>query len=210
MNSFDYEGWSRKSIYEFFKNASNPYYMVTFRQDVTRLYEFKKKNGISFYYALIYLCTKAINSVDAFKVYCEDGKLGMYDERFPSFTELKKGSDAFQIITMTTSGEDIFDFCRCASEKALNQIEFIDLSCESEHRIDISCIPSLDITAVTNERDLSDIDSSVPKITWGAYVDCGGSKTLGLSIEVNHKFIDGYHLGQFASKLSDLIENLEV
>ena len=62
----DRETWERKGIFDFFSGMSNPFYMVTFRQDVTKLYKYAKRNGISFYYALVYLCTKAINGVPAF------------------------------------------------------------------------------------------------------------------------------------------------
>ena len=34
--------WSRRELFEFFSGVSNPYYMVTFRQDVTKLYHYVK------------------------------------------------------------------------------------------------------------------------------------------------------------------------
>lgn len=47
--------------------------MVTFKQDVTNLYRYAKEKGISFYYALVYLCTEAVNSVEAFSYTVENG-----------------------------------------------------------------------------------------------------------------------------------------
>ncbi len=61
------DAWPRKEIFDFFSGVSNPFYMVTFRQDVTELYRYVKRHGLSFYYSLIYLCTEAINEVEAFR-----------------------------------------------------------------------------------------------------------------------------------------------
>ena len=65
----------------------------------------------------------------------------------------------------------------------------------------------MDITALTNERDF-DRDDSVPRIAWGRYTEENGKKTLGLSLEVNHRLIDGLHIGRFAQELERLIGEL--
>ena len=62
----NYDAWERKEIFDFFSELSDPFYMIAFRQNVTKLYHFTKQHHISFYYALVYLCTKAINSIPAF------------------------------------------------------------------------------------------------------------------------------------------------
>ena len=210
MKALIYDQWSRKEIYEFFKESDFPYYSLTFRQDVTKLVDFKRKYKLSFYYAFIYLISKAINDVDAFKVFEDNKELYICDMRYPSFTDIRKNTDNFYIVTMQSLYEDIFTFCAEASKLSKEQKTFIDLSKESEFRIDISCAPTLDITSATNERFLQDTISSVPKIIFGKYSDDGDRKILGLSIEVNHKYIDGIHIAKFADKLSELIENLEV
>ena len=63
--------------------------------------------------------------------------------------------------------------------------------------------------APTNERDLSAPDArddSVPHIAWGKYTEEGGRLTLGISIEVNHRLIDGLHIGRFFAELTRLPE----
>ena len=66
--------WERKEIFSFFSGISNPFYVVTFRQDVTALHSFVKKNGLSFYYSLIWLATKAMNNVEAFHTVIRNGE----------------------------------------------------------------------------------------------------------------------------------------
>lgn len=210
MNHFDHAAWSRREAYDFFSGISNPFYMVTFRQDVTGLYRFARENGLSFYYGMIWACTQAINGVGAFHLALRDGELVSIPDRKPSFTDLKPGAEQFHIVTLDAEA-DIRGFCRRAAELSRHQDCFIDLSAETDDLIYFSCLPWIELTALTNERDMSAPgarDDSIPRIAWGKYVDEGGRKTLGLSLEVNHRFIDGIHIGRFAEKLSGCIGEL--
>ena len=100
----DMGSWSRREIYSFFSGVSNPFYAVTFRQDVTKLHEYAKRNGLSFYDSLIWLCTQAINETDAFRYTIRGGEVYRLDSRAPSFTDMKKGGDCFYIVTMPCEG----------------------------------------------------------------------------------------------------------
>ena len=55
------------------------------------------------------------------------------------------------------------------------------------------------MTGCTNERDF-DRDDNIPRIAWGRYGEENGRKKLGMSVEVNHRFIDGLHLGKIYEK----------
>lgn len=208
MIPIDYENWPRRELFEFFSAMSQPFYSVTFRVDVTRLYDYVKLLGLSFYYALIYLCTAAINSVEAFRVSIEGGKPVLLEARAPSFTDMKKGAECFHIVTVPAAMGTLEDFCRAAADKSRAQQSFIDGSAESDALIYFSCLPWVDITALTNERDF-DKNGSVPRIAWGRYTEENGKKTLGLSLEVNHRLIDGLHIGRFAQELERLISELK-
>lgn len=209
MKRIDYESWPRRELFEFFSAMSQPFYSVTFRVDVTKLYDYVKPRGLSFYYALIYLCTKAINSVEAFRIAIEGGAPVLLEQRAPSFTDLKKGAESFYIVTMPGDMGGLDEFCRAAAEKSRTQQGFINIAAESEALIYFSCLPWVDITALTNERDF-DKDDSVPRVAWGRYAEENGKKTLGLSLEVNHRLIDGLHIGRFARELERLIGELPI
>mgnify|MGYP004732999381 CR=1 FL=1 len=206
----DLNTWPRKEIYSFFRNISNPFYMVTFRQDVTALRRYTRQRGLSFYYALIFLCTQAIHTVEAFRITIRNGELWQLDGRIPSFTDLKPGIDCFHIVTLPLSGS-LDDFCRAARARSLAQTAFLDESQETDALLYFSCLPWVDLTGLTNERDLSSPaarDDSVPRIAWGKYVPVGDRLELGISLEVNHRLIDGIHIGRFADALTRLIEAL--
>lgn len=202
----DYGKWPRRELFEFFSHASNPFYSVTFNLDVTRVYEYARANGLSFYYALTWLVTQAVNSVEAFRYARLDGNIVLLPERVPSLTDMKKGAEHFHIVTMP-AGDDIKRFCLDAKRRSEAQQEFIVMSYEGLNLIYISCLPWVELTALTNERDF-DPDDAIPRIAWGKYREENGRKILGLSMELNHRFADGYHIGKFNEKLCELIQGL--
>ena len=203
MKMVDMATWPRRGIYDYFSGVSNPFYSVTVPLDVTALAAWAKREGLSFYYALVYLCTQAVNQTVAFRYDIRDGQVVLHDRREPSFTDLKPGAELFHIVTMP-AGEDIRAFCREARQKSRAQDMFIDMAAEAGPLIYFSCLPWGELTALTNERDF-DRDDTVPRIAWGRYVEQNGRLKLGLSLEVNHRFIDGLHIGQFVHALEGLI-----
>lgn len=206
MREVSWSDWDRKEIFDFFSHLSNPFYSVTFAVDVTDLYRFTKENRLSFYYALVYLCTRAINHVEAFRYMLDNGRLVLLDRRVPSFTDLKPGSETFHIVTMPCDG-DIRAFCRTAREKSLDQTTFLDQSSETGDLIYFSCLPWVELTALTNERDF-DPNDTVPRVAWGRYTEENGRKKLHISLELNHRFTDGVHIGKFYEELCRLMAEL--
>ena len=206
MQKIDLATWPRVELFRFFSAVSDPFYSVTFRGDVTNLHAYTKAHGISFYYALCYLVTDAVNSVENFRYTIRDGEVSLLDERIPSFTDIKPGSERFYIVTLPRTGT-LDEFCRTAKAKSDAQQPFLDQSGELDDLIYLSCVPWLDLTAATNERDFNR-DDNIPRICWGKYVPANGRETLGMSVEVNHRFLDGYHLGQFYQNLQSAIDAL--
>lgn len=200
------ERWTRQELYDFFAPLSNPFYSVSFRLDVTILYEHCRERGLSFYYALIYLSTRAINDTEAFRWTFREDRPVLLPRRSPSFTDLKKGSETFHIVTMPCEGS-LEEFCAAARARSRAQRGFIDQSGETDELIYFSCLPWLDLTGLTNERDMDPADA-IPRLAWGKYVLRDGRRELGYSVEVNHRFIDGLHIGRFAERLQALIDAL--
>lgn len=206
MVKIDYDNWERRELFEFFSAVSQPFYSVTFNLDVTKLYNYTHSRGLSFYYALTYLVTKAVNSVDNFLYAIEDGEIVKHDELLCSFTDLKKDSDNFHIVTMPCEGT-LDEFCAAAEKKSAAQKEFINMEEEGKNLIFISCLPWIELTGLTNERNF-DRDDNIPRIAWGKYHEDNGRKVLGMSLELNHRFCDGVHIGKFAKVLERLIAEL--
>lgn len=207
ITKVDYASWKRREVYEFFSSMSDPFFSVTFKVDVTTLYEYVKKRKLSFYYGLVYLCTEAINEVEGFMYVPKGEEIFKLSHRKPSFTDLRRGEEQFYIVTMPLE-EGIDAFCEAAKRKSEMQEGFIDMAGQSDDLIYISCLPWLEMTAFTNERDFNK-DDAVPRVTWGKYVEENGRKILHLSLELNHRLVDGYHVGKFSEILEQKINELE-
>ncbi|WP_295580181.1 CatA-like O-acetyltransferase [uncultured Oscillibacter sp.] len=206
MQTIPMEQWPRKELFDFFSRVSQPFYSVTFVLDVTDLSRYVKARGLSFYHALIYLSAEALDRVEAFRYALREGELVLLKRRVPSFTDLRPGSQQFHIVTLPR-GDSLEDFCRAAREKSRSQTAFLDQSGETGDLIYYSCLPWLELTALTNERDF-DPDDTVPRLSWGKFTEEQGRRKLHLSMEVNHRFIDGFHIGQFQEELLRLMAAL--
>ncbi len=211
MKEVNLSQWERREIYEYMSKLSFPFYSVTFRLDVTELYEYTHERGISFYYSLIYLVTEALNQIPEFRMTIVGGKPYELERRSPSFCDLKKGSEAFRIIDVPFKDWTLEEFCKEAKEISVHQTSLFASDPANEKNegwIFFSCLPWVDLTGLTNERDL-DPDDSSPRISWGKYVQEGEKKILGFSVEVNHRLVDGIHIGRLAEKISEEIRNLK-
>ena len=129
MKSVDIAAWDRKEIYDLFSACDHPFYSVSFELDVTNLYAHTHESGLSFYYSLCYLMTRAMEEVEAFRMRIRDGRIDIVDELIPSCTDLVPGSDAFVIVTLPHGG-DMVEFCRQAKEKAAGQMYLFDREME--------------------------------------------------------------------------------
>lgn len=201
----DRAAWPRRELFDFFSPMSQPFFSVTFRQDVTRLYQFTKENRLSFYHSLVYLCTRAVNGVEAFRYALRGEDLVLFDRRNPSFTDLKPGAERFHIVTLPME-EDLQTFCAAARAKSAAQTTFLDQE-DSLDLIYFTCLPWVELTALTNERNF-DPDDAVPRIAWGRYAQEGDRTVLHISLELNHRFVDGLHVGRFHQELTKLLEAL--
>lgn len=86
------------------------------------------------------------------------------------------------------------------------------MTSQADNLVYFSCLPWIETTAITNERDLASPiakDDSIPRICWGKYTQENDRIYLGISVEVNHRLIDGFHIGLFAQALTRKIEELK-
>lgn len=206
MELIDLNTWKRKELFDLFSKSKSPFYMVTFQSDVTNLYHYAKAEQLSFYYTMIYAVTKAVNRVENFRYAMDSGNVVLLKERIPSFTDMKKGSDLFHIVTMPCVGT-VREFASEARRVSEAQNGFIDTAAETSAAIYITCAPWLHITALTNEG-LTDPEDSIPRIGWGKFSEENGRRILGISVEVNHRFVDGIHIARFSDALQEEIQKI--
>ncbi|MBE6121240.1 MAG: chloramphenicol acetyltransferase [Erysipelotrichaceae bacterium] len=203
----DFESWERKELYNHFLHTEKPFWSVTFRADVTKLRRYAKTHRLPFYFVMVWAVTEAMNRTDAFLYTIREDGIYHLERRYPSFTYLPPGSDLFRIATIDKDVSSPEDFCRAASEITSSQDCFLVESKESDQLIFISCLPWIDVTGLTNEG-MTDPSDSIPRIAWGQYQEENGRLMLGMSLEVNHRLIDGLHVGQFYENFGTILEQL--
>ena len=197
----------RKEIYDLFSACDHPFYSLSFELDVTNLYRHTHESGLSFYYSLCWLITRAMEQVEAFRMRIRGEEIVVVDELVPSCTDLMPGSDTFVIVTLPHGG-DMADFCRQAREKAAGQMYLFDREMEKlDTLVYFSCLPWFPVTGFVTERNL-EIDDSIPRVTWGKYRKEGETVTLNITLDLNHRLIDGVHIGKLYQMLQKMIELL--
>ena len=206
MELVDIKTWPRREIWEYFSSVSYPFYTVSYQQDVTGLYNFARRRGLSCYYVLVWAVTEAVNAVEAFRMTITPAGPAVLERRRPSFTVLREGEESFRILTLAAVSR-VEDFCAAAAEKEARQTAFLDQKGETEDLIYLSCLPWIEVTGLTNERHF-DPDDAIPRIAWGKYREENGRKRLGMCLEVNHRLVDGLHIGRFARELDRVSEAL--
>ena len=205
--TIDLETWKHREIFNYYSRLEHPFFMVTFSIDVTNLYRYVKKYQISFYYSMIYAIVHAINRTEQFRYGIEDGGVVLYNHRIVSFTDLRNGDDQFRIITLDVEG-DMKSFAVRAKEISEAQECFINLESERKDRIFITCIPWVQLTSLASEGDFHR-DDTVPRVSWGKFItEPDGHRKLNITMEVNHRLIDGYHIGEFHTEIQSLIASL--
>lgn len=206
MKKIDMSSWTRKEIYDHFSMLDYPFYCITMPIDVTKVKKISKINHLSFYHLMIWLCTNAINTVEEFNYRIYDNELYCIENSKASYTDIKKGSEHFQFITINYQ-EDYIVFLQDAKDTLESQIGLYGDKEQDNDVIYFSSLPWFDFTALTNERNF-DKDDMIPRISWGKYYQEGESLKLHLSIEVNHRTIDGSHIAKFKDELDQLIHQL--
>lgn len=208
MQTLPIEQWRRKEHFAFYAGLDIPFYSICFEMDVTKLYNLCHSEQLPFYYALIYCVMQAANSVEEFRTRVHGGTVTIYDSLIPSFTALDKGSDLHKICNYPL-GDSMRDFAIKAKAHADAQ-DYYFPSADEEAREDyvfISCAPWCSFTALTNACMLNKEDY-IPRINWGKHEKHDERVTLSFSMQLNHRIIDGFVLGQFQEKLRKILDEV--
>ncbi len=201
------ETWERKEVYEHFLHTEKPFWSVTFRADVTELKQYSREHHLPFYPVMVWAVSEALNRTEAFLYAIRPDGIWQLSKRYPSFTYMPENSSLFRIATIDRDVKTPEEFCRAAAEISSAQECFLVESKETDQLIFISCLPWIDVTGLTNEG-MTDPSDSIPRITWGKYEEENGRLVLGMSLEVNHRLIDGVHIGEFYRNFRNVLENL--
>ncbi len=82
----DVAAWPRRDAYRLFSRGYLPFFALTTPLDVTELVRFTKREGLSFYRAMIYSVTRAMNELEPFRLRIRKDGIAVCGTVSPSYT----------------------------------------------------------------------------------------------------------------------------
>jgi len=208
MKTIDISSWNRREHFAFFSQFDEPFFSIVSEVDCTVAYRKAKEHDIPFFVWYLYQSLQAANMVEPFRYRIIDGDVVILDEIHASSTVARK--DHTFGFTFMPYRENMKAFVLEALPE-INRVQQLEGLCfeEKTGRIDVihySSIPWINFTALTHARHNARKDS-VPKISFGQYLEKEGKLMMPVSVSVHHGLMDGYHVGQFLTKFQELLES---
>ena len=201
----DVETWPRKDAYRLFSRGYLPYFSVTTPLDVTELHRFTKKEGLSFYRAMVYIVSRAMNELEPFRLRIRKDGIAVCETVSPSYTTAgRDGSFGISDVEYLP-GETMVDFCRRALEKEASQREQMVVQDDvRDDLIFISSVPWFVTTSVLQEQPTNP-DDSFPRVLWDQVHEEKGRQLVNFTAQLNHRLLDGSHVRDLLLRMEELM-----
>ena len=201
----DVETWPRKDAYRLFSRGYLPYFSVTTPLDVTELRRFTKKEGLSFYRAMVYIVSRAMNELEPFRLRIRKDGIAVCETVSPSYTTAgRDGSFGISDVEYLP-GETMADFCRRAIEKeAIQREQMVVQDDVRDDLIFISSVPWFVTTSVLQEQPTNP-DDSFPRVLWDRVHEEKGRQLVNFTAQLNHRLLDGSHVRDLLLRMEELM-----
>ena len=203
----DIAAWPRRTTYEFFKNYVDPFFNLTANVVVTRLYQFCKQNDLAFSLAALFCTQRAANEIREFRIRLFENRLVEFDKIHATQTILND-DETFSFCYFETQ-DDVFEFDRNGktARKKYKSLKTFDVESDRVDMIYYSVIPWVSFTSFKQATRL-DKTQTVPRIVFGKIFDEGKVKKMPLSVEANHRIMDGIHVGKLFNRFQEIADSL--
>ena len=157
----DINNWDRRDLYDHFSRLKLPHFAVAAYIDVTRLLEYKRHEGLSFYLSLIYLTTKVLNGIDNFRLRIIDGQVVSFDTIHTNFTHKRPEEEVFRFHTAPFEGT-LRQYVETTSKAIASQTTLFGGIGDIPNVVYCSCTPNLDATATATMSGCSSNACKLP------------------------------------------------
>ncbi|MDD3170917.1 MAG: CatA-like O-acetyltransferase [Bacilli bacterium] len=211
MKIIDIKTWKGRKHYEWFKEYKVPYYNVTMRLDITKFYNYIKKEGYSFFIPLMYIVNIALNEIEEFRLRIRGEEVILYDELSPAYTIMT--DDGIFDNCENEFVKDFKEYYHLAKEAIIRGKKGIDdeKKYNDPNRLDqlyFTCLPWIDFLSVTHPMT-DDNNSCIPRIIWGKYTKKDENVEITMGIQVNHALVDGKPLCDGFNKIQEFLNEPE-
>lgn len=208
MREIDLKTWELKEAFDVYSQHKCPFYSITTKIDVTNIYNFAKTHNLSFYFCWGHVVNTAILGVEEFNIRIVNNKLVVGDANIVSFVCKRKDERKFRFIDVPYN-KNILEFCKLAKEIEQHQTTiFGDGKYGNDWSVYLSCTPWFSFSCITNPKTM-DTNDFIPRLICDKYVQKGKKKFMNISVEVNHRVVDGYAISQMLQKMEEEIKRLK-
>jgi chloramphenicol O-acetyltransferase type A len=203
--NIDLSTWNRAHLFRTYLNTDFPYINIGCEMDVTKLYQYTRENGLSFYFSMIYAATTIADEIENFRYRFEGEQPFVIDKNTAFATHL-------------IPGEELFTMVECAPYATLDEFaaenrKKADIPqpksglAAMKGRLDIinfTCIPWVHYTHFVRTIHTDGVDC-VPKISMGKFSKEQGKVRMPFSTQTHHGLTDGVHVGKYFQRLEEYL-----
>jgi chloramphenicol O-acetyltransferase type A len=209
-HNLDLENWSRRELFEFFKDYTNPYFNVCTNVDITRLVALvRERPDVKISLALHYFALRIANEVEPFCYRLKDGQVIVYDIIHGGTTVLLP-NESFAYAYFDYK-RDFAKFHHDAGT-AVENLRASNGPLKPTMRDDViyfTTLPWFSFTSFAHARNKGR-GESIPRIVFGKFTQADGRLLLPISVEVHHALMDGLHVGRFLTRLEEAFAAPEI
>lgn len=198
----DEKNWERAMHCMVFRNSVEPAFCVTFEVDVTKFLHKVKEQGFSFTIAMVYAVCKCANEIEAFRYRFLDGNVVLFDNIDTAFTYLNSETELFKVVNVPML-DNMEDYVSLATKTAREQKAYFTGPLGNDV-FQCSPLPWISYTHISHTNS-GKKDNATPLFDWGKYFERDGHIIMPISVQAHHSFVDGLHVGKFAEKLQDFL-----
>ena len=203
----DQSSWVRRETYNHFLSFDNPTLDLISDVRITAFYNHIKSIEGSFFLAFLHAASAVCNAIPEMRCRIDgEGNVRMYDVVHPGSTILyDNGTYGYGYFDFK---EDYHAFIADAKVEleAQKQRKDADPKDEDLARIYFSPIPWVSFSGFRHPfRAKGNI--SIPMIVFGKHYERDGERWLPVGLTLHHGLADGYHAGQFFTRLQELLDS---
>lgn len=205
MRKIDLQSYPRREQFQLFSDFNHPHFNLCANVDLTKFLLFIKAHHYSFTPALVYVISRAANTIPEFRYRLREGEIVEHVTVSPSLTVLVK-NDLFSFCTI--------DYCPDFSEFAARAARVMAAVQENPTLKDppgrddllyMTALPWVSFTSFTHPMNQHPADS-FPRFAWGRYFQEGDLIKMPLSVQGHHALMDGIHLGKYYGVIEEFLE----
>lgn len=201
------EGWEREETFRFFSTFTQPFFNVHTEADITPLYTYCKRHGLSVSLAYMHATTQAARQIENFMLRIQNGQVVRYSGLDVSATILKDNKQL--AFTHFPFHEKLADFCAKGtdiiaevrkSQKLFHGHQGIDL-------LHMTTLPWFTFKGMEHAFSIGHEEPGIPKIGYGKLEMRDDQVYLPISIGLHHAVADGYHMHLFMEEFEKVLKS---